>query len=96
MKFQDEILFRLHEAIQNNKRFSIYEGSIPFNLKERERMEKIIQTEVVGHASLEAIVAASFAAPITAWLNIEQKGILILCFGIALVTHLVERQQQQC
>lgn len=75
MRFQDEILFRLHEAIQNNKRFSIYEGQYSIQPKGSEKeWKKIIQAEVVGHASLEAIVAASFAAPITAWLNIEQKG----------------------
>lgn len=75
MKFQDEILFRLHEAIQSNKRFSIYEGKHSIQPKGSEdEWKKIVQENVIGHRELETILSASFAAPIVAWLNLEQKG----------------------
>ncbi|MGE7913250.1 DUF927 domain-containing protein [Lysinibacillus xylanilyticus] len=75
MEFQEEMTFRLNEAIQSNKRFSTYEGRYSIKPKgSEEEWKQIVREEVVGYPPLEAIVAASFAAPIIAWLNIEQKG----------------------
>ncbi len=75
MKFQDEILFRLNEAIQGNKRFSIYDGKYSIQPKGSEDgWKKTVQESVIGKIALETVLATSFAAPIAAWLNLEQKG----------------------
>ncbi|GEM_PF-772902 len=75
MQFQKDTLFRLNEAIQGNGRFSTYEGKYSIQPKGSEdEWKTIIQKDVIGHMALETVLAASFAAPVAAWLNLEQKG----------------------
>lgn len=73
--FENELFFRLQNAIKKEDSFSDYEGYFLIEPKGKyEEWLDIIKAEVIGHPPLEMILGSSFAAPIASMLNISHRG----------------------